>query len=163
MAAIKRQAQTAMEKFTSKFDLPKRPGDEIPEIPELDDLSDADLMTTYSQFMAWVSYAKAEFVQAEILEERAAHNLRLAESTSLIGQWDAEAKGDRVTIAKARRDAAPQVVSLQEKHLEARAYRKLVESVYDRCDRSAQVLSRELSRRIGMNPKERQTNRYGGG
>lgn len=113
--------------------------------------------------MSWVSFAKAEFVQAEIAEERASHDLRLAESKSLISQWDAESKGDRVTIAKARRDSSPEVVTLQEKLLEARAYRKLVESVYDRCDRSAQVLSRELSRRIGMNPKERQTNRYGGG
>lgn len=130
-------------------------------MPDLDELSDAALMSSYNEFMAWVSYAKAEFVQGEMAEERALHALKMVEAEKLINQWDAESKGDRVTLAKARRDIDPDVVAAQEKVLEARAYRKLVESLFDRCDRGSQVLSRELSRRIGLAPRERSQSRYG--
>jgi len=130
-------------------------------VPDLDELSDAALMSSYNEFMAWVSYAKAEYVQGEMAEERALHVLKMVEAEKLINQWDAESKGDRVTLAKARRDIDPDVVAAQEKLLEARAYRKLVESLFDRCDRGSQVLSRELSRRIGLAPRERSQSRYG--
>lgn len=122
-------------------------------------MSDSDLMNKYNEFMAWVSYSKAELVQAEIAEEQSAFELRIAESKGLIGQWDAESKGDRVTLAKARRDVDPAVVEKNADHLQARAYRKLVESVFERCDRGAQVLSRELSRRIGISNKDRYSSR----
>jgi len=148
-------------RFNKKFAHPNRPDDEIPEIPQhLDDLSDADLMELYAAFMAWVSYAKADMVLAEVSEERESNNCRLVEAKVLIEQWGADAKGDRVTIAKARRDIDPRVTSQQQKHLEARAYRKLVESVYDRCERSAQLLSRELSRRISITPKDNRLQRF---
>lgn len=132
----------------------------MPEIPEeLDNLSDSDLMEHYSEFMAWLSYAKSELVISEIEEERCANNCHLTEARTLITQW-AGAKGDTVTLAKARRDVEDDVVDSQEKHLNSRAYRKLVESVFERCERGAQVLSRELSRRISMAPNERRLARY---
>ncbi len=67
---------------------------------------------------------------------------------------------DRVTIAKARRDIDSRVTSQQDEHRQARAYRKLVESVFDRCERGAQLLSRELSRRIGLHSKETRGSRF---
>lgn len=151
----------AFTKFSRKFSLPKRPADEVPELPKhLDDLGDDDLMDLYTEFMSWVSYAKAEMVNAEIAEEREANFLRVLEARVLIEQWGAEAKGDRVTIAKARRDIDSRVVSQQDEHRQARAYRKLVESVFDRCERGAQLLSRELSRRIGLHSKESRGGRF---
>lgn len=132
----------------------------MPLLPEsLDDLPDHRLMDLYSEFVSWISYAKAELALAEVAEEEAESLVRYAESTSLIEQWSSDTKGDRVTVAKARRDASPDVIAKRNAHLEARAYRKLVETMFDRCDRSAQVLSRELSRRIGIASKER-GNRY---
>lgn len=110
--------------------------------------------------MAWVSYAKAELVKAEIAEDRTAHVLKVEEAKAIIGQWSEKTKGDTVTLAKARRDSDPIVLQAQEAHLEARAVRKLTESVFDRCERGAQVLSRELSRRIGLAPKEYKQARY---
>lgn len=130
-------------------------------MPEnLDELSDNGLMSLYNQFMAWVSYAKAELVKAEIAEDRSSHILKVTESKAIIGQWGEKTKGDTVTLAKARRDLDPDVLEAQDKHLEVRAYRKLVESVFERCERSAQVLSRELSRRIGLAPKEYRQSKY---
>lgn len=117
-------------------------------------------MALYGQYMAWMSYAKAELVQAEIEEERVANDLKVTEAEVLIGQWGASTKGDTVTLAKARRDVDPEVVKWQNKHLEARAYRKLVDSVFERCERGAQLLSRELSRRISIAPQERRQARF---
>lgn len=117
-------------------------------------------MALYNQYMAWVSYAKAELVKAEIEEERVANNLKVTEAEVLIGQWGASTKGDTVTLAKARRDADPDVVDATNKHHESRAYRKLVDSVFERCERGAQLLSRELSRRISMAPQERRQSRF---
>ena len=151
----------AVARFARKFSAPDRPSSEVPDLPRhLDDLGDSELMDLYTEFMSWVSYAKAEMVNAEIAEEREANALRVLEARVLIEQWGAEAKGDRVTIAKARRDIDSRVVSQQDEHRQARAYRKLVEAMFDRCERGAQLLSRELSRRIGLHSKENRGSRF---
>lgn len=110
--------------------------------------------------MAWVSYSQSELVIAEIDEEKESHKCRLSESTTLIGQWNSADKADRVTLAKARRDVDPTVMAQQEAYQVARAYRKLVETMFDSCERSAQLLSRELSRRIGLAGKDNRIARY---
>jgi hypothetical protein len=158
---IRRESDDVLDRFTKKFSLPSKPAADLPELPRhLDDLSDADLMDLYTEFMSWLSYVKAELVKSEINEEREFNYSRLIDAKVLIEQWGAEAKGDRVTIAKARRDIDNRVVAQQEAHREARAYRKLTESVFDRCERGAQLLSRELSRRISNTPREGRATRY---
>lgn len=163
---IRPEPQTASEdealtKFNKKFTMPAKPMGEVPPIPQyLDELSDAELMALYAEFMAWVSYAKAELVNAEIAEERQANNCRIVEAQVLIGQWGESAKGDTVTLAKARRDVDSTVIAQQEEHLTARAYRKMVEAVFERCERGAQVLSRELSRRISIAPQQARQHRF---
>jgi hypothetical protein len=150
-----------MGNFLDKFSLPERPQGNVPEIPSfLDELPDNQLMEFYTLFMAWVSFAKADMVLAEIDEERAANDLKLTEAKTLIGQWSDKEKGDTVTLAKARRDTTQEVVDAQALYSEKRAYRKLVESVFERCERGAQVISRELSRRISLAPQERRQGRY---
>jgi hypothetical protein len=152
----------AVAKFNSKFSLPSRPSDSPPHLPDnLDDLHDSDLMDVYTQFMSWVSYAKGQLVKAEIDEDREANKCRVTEARVLIEQWGADAKGDRVTIAKARRDVDDRVISQQDTYQTARAYRKLIEALFESCERGAQLLSRELSRRIGLHSKEQRTSRFG--
>lgn len=150
-----------MGDFLKKFSLPDRPDGAVPEIPTfLDEMPDNKLMEAYTLFMSWVSYAKAELVVAEIDEERSANDLKITEATTLIGQWEEKDKGDTVTLAKARRDSSEEVMLAQTKYSERRAYRKLVESVFERCERGAQVISRELSRRISLAPQERRHGKY---
>lgn len=150
-----------MGNFLTKFSLPERPEGQVPDIPPfLDEMPDNKLMETYALFMGWVSFAKADMVMAEIDEERAANDLKLVEAKTLIGQWSDKEKGDTVTLAKARRDTDPQVVEALATYSERRAYRKLVESVFERCERGAQVISRELSRRISLAPQERRQGRF---
>lgn len=151
----------ALTKFKSKFSLPSRPSDDPPSLPfNLDDLHDSELMSIYSEFMAWVSFTKTQLVQAEIDEDHELHQCRIIESTVLINQWGNDAKGDRVTLAKARRDIDPKVVDQQLKYQTARAYRKLMEALFESCERGAQLLSRELSRRIGLHSKEQRSTRF---
>ncbi len=141
-------------------EVPKPVGD-FPELPSfLDELNDSELMELYTHFINWGSYAKHELVQAEIIEERTANQQKFSEATVLIEQWGEGAKGDTVTLAKARRDTDPAVVDAANDYLEARAVRKLTESMFERCERGAQVVSRELSRRISMAPNERRAGRY---
>ena len=146
----------AQAKFNLKFDSPRKPGDAMPTLPEeLDVLSDGELMSQYAEMVSWVNYAKSELVHAEIIEENALSALRQAEALALLEQWDRDNKGDTVTMAKARRDVDPTVVERHTRHHEARSYRKLVDTVFDRGERNANVLSRELSRRISLTPNER--------
>ena len=58
-------------------------------------------------------------------------------------------------MAKARRDVDPRVKEQQSQYYQSRAYRKMVDTVFDRGERNANVLSRELSRRISLTPNER--------
>lgn len=147
--------------FESRFNLPRRPSEEMPELPmHLDSLDSPELMDLYRDFMAWMSYAHAELVKAEIAEDKEAHRCRITEATCLIGQWSTDSKGDRVTLAKARRDVDPEVVAQQEAYNNSRAYRKLVQTMYESCERGAQLLSRELSRRIGTHSKEARLSKY---
>lgn len=153
MRVLTREAVTEpapLTKFKRQFSMPDRPSADLPDLPsDLDDLSDADLMEAYREFVAWVSFAKAELVKAEIAEEYEAHMLKVTEARCLINQWGTDTKSDRVTLAKARRDVDLKVVAQQESLLEARAYRKLADAMFDRCERGAQLLSRELTRRVG--------------
>jgi len=150
-----------MGEFLKKFPLADKPHGDFPELPGyLDELPDPELMELYTKFISWGSYAKSELVQSEIIEERTATNQKFYEATTLINQWGEGAKGDTVTLAKARRDVDPEVMNATDEYLEARAFRKLTESVFERCERGAQVISRELSRRISMAPSERRQGRY---
>lgn len=159
---VRNTQEDALDKFERKFSFPKKPAPELPDLPSnLDDLPDSDFMGVYSEFIAWVSYTKSELVKAEIEEDRAESAKRFVEAEVLIEQWGADAKSsDRVTVAKARRDVDFRVVKCQDKYLQARAYRKLVEAVFDRCDRAAQLLSRELTRRTSTSPRDSRAARY---
>ena len=150
-----------IEDFSEQFGLPERPGDQMPSIPSsIDTLSDSSLMRLYGEMISWLSYAQSELVKADIDEDFYATALKLAEARTLIDQWGDGSKGDTVTLAKARRDVDPDVVNATQQHLNARAYRKLVGTLYERCERGLQIISRELSRRIAHAPTEHRQQRF---
>ena len=98
-----------MGDFLSKFSLPDRPGGTVPDLPNfLDEMPENVLMESYTLFMSWMSYSKAELVMAEIAEERAAAAQR-AEASAMrsIGLETGGATPGRVnqlTAAYARMD-----------------------------------------------------------
>lgn len=142
---------SVLERFQTKFGLPDRPGAGIPDLPlNLDDLSDANLMRVYVEYVAWASYTKAQCVLAELEEEKQLDRLESMSAVKLLSASMEPSKGDTVTLQKARRDSDPAYIAQKDEHRQARAYRKLVDTVFDRCERSASLLSRELSRRISQ-------------
>ena len=144
-------------KFNLKFSLPERPGTSMPEIPnDLEDMTDGNLMYLYTEVVSWVNYSKAELSKAEISEEESLATLKHIETVILL-QYGETNKSERVTMAKARRDVHPEVMDKRVTYQQARAYRKLVSTVFDRGERNTSVLSRELSRRISVAPNERRT------
>ena len=117
-------------------------------------------MEYYGEFVAWSSYSKAQLVLAEMQEERELDRLENLSAVTLLGMHDPTAKGELATIMKARRDADPQIVHQKEAHRTAKMYRKLVDTMFDRCERSSQFLSRELTRRLSMSHTSSQHDRH---
>jgi hypothetical protein len=151
---------TPQQRLEQRFSLPDRPEGDIPQVPEsFDDLTDGQLMEMYAQFIGWINYSNVEMTQAVIEEEMNEHAWELLQAQIMVGDW-AEGKKETVTSAKARRDSMPQVVDAKEAYLHSRSYRKLVTTVYDRCERISNLLSRELSRRISLAPQERRLHKY---
>ena len=70
-------------------------------------------------------------------------------------------KGGSVSAMKASALADDGLVAAKEAEQEAYAYRKLVEALYSAVDGKSFVVSRELTRRIGRNDRDRRQEKYG--
>lgn len=114
-------------------------------------------MTLFSEYVQWQNYAATTLAEAENEEAKAESKLKLIEARWMASYDDPKGK---VTVAKAERDTRPEV---QEAHIEwltAKAHRKMVGAIYSNCERCAQLVSRELSRRIGSGSSERRQQRW---
>ncbi len=125
----------------------------------LDDLSDANLMALYSQFVGWTNYAKAQLVLAELDVQYEEDRLESLSALKLLSLASLESKSDTVTLRKAHRDSDPEYMKQKFCLRKAEASKKLTDTVFDRCERATSLLSRELSRRISMQ-KPASTQRY---
>jgi hypothetical protein len=131
--------------------LPVRPEGEIPELPrDLADVPDRPLMELFSTYVQWNNYLDVIFVDAEVAEAQAETNVKIYEATSMTG-WDPK---DKVTFARAERDADPEMVRLRREFEQAKAYRKMLGVMSNNMERGAALLSRELTRRVGRAPVE---------
>jgi hypothetical protein len=72
------------------------------------------------------------------------------------------AYGPKTKVTEVRAEIAtdPTVVKAKDEALGAYAQRKLTRVIYDNCERSVFVVSRELSRRIGAAGSERRASRW---
>ena len=149
-----------------------RPEYDLPDIP--DDLTmcgDNVLMGMFTKAVAWQNFADTIATEAEIREARYEDALATVESDSLLSAWrnytpEYGPKGGirnefSATVAKAQRDTDPAVVSARDEWQHAKAARKRAQTVRDNAERLAQLLSRELSRRIGRDSLEKRAGRFG--
>lgn len=65
-----------------------------------------------------------------------------------------------VTRTKAKAYESEEYIKAEETYHEAMAYRKLVSVLYNNADRWSALLSRELTRRVNRDPRERRAGRY---
>ena len=118
-------------------------------------------MAVFSEMTQWASYLAVQVTKAEIEEHEAEAALKVMEAKRLVAGWGG-AKEDRVTLAKAERDADPEVVTLRDRYDRCWAYRKMVTTLCDNVRNEANLLSRELSKRIGLAPLELRSPTPGG-
>jgi len=137
------------------FDQPEY---DLPDIPtNITDISDDILMGLFVEFTGWQNYAATQFADAEVEEERAEAKVRFLEASGMVRAYGPKTK---VTEVRAEIAVQPDVVKAKSDALAAYARRKLTKVVYDNCERSVFVVSRELSRRIGAAGTERRVSRW---
>jgi hypothetical protein len=132
-----------------EFERPKRPRD-------VSALSDDQLMQLFSELTEWIVYAHGSAARYAVQEKAAQKNLDEEEARFLVNNWGAQ---DKVTVARAHRDASPDVIKLQDELLEAYTRRKVTDSIVFGLDASITLVSRELTRRTG-NPSTGRAFRY---
>lgn len=138
--------------------LPSKPEEELPEVPQkLSELTDQQLMSLFAQVTAWADYLNVRLVIAEIDEQSALTVLRKAEAITLIRE---NSKHKTLTLAKAHQKLDSEVGEWEEKFQTVKAFRKLTGVLYENCERSGALLSRELSRRLGRGDKQKRVARY---
>lgn len=116
-------------------------------------------MTLFAKAVGWQNFAATMAVEMEVREADAEHTLATEEARVMINSWTG-AKEDRVTIAKANRDRDPQVLSATSDLGRVKAQRKRAQTVRDNAERIANLVSRELTRRVGRDPVERRNARW---
>jgi len=135
-----------------------RPQYDLPDLPtNLTDLNDDVLMTLFSQYTGWMNFAATQLAEAEVTEAKAEAQVKFLEAQGMVKNWDPKAK---VTTIRAELATDPKIEAAKGDVLTAYAARKMTQVVYDNCERSVFVVSRELSRRIGASGVERRNLRW---
>jgi hypothetical protein len=146
----KRQAER------QRYDLPPRPGKAIPQVPDdITELADRDLVLLMTQLTRWAEHLGVQLAMAEVDERWAEAAMEKAKALALL---DGSAKD--VTRTKARAYASDDYLEAEEKYHESMAYRKLVGVLFANAERWSALLSRDLTRRVNRDPRERRTERY---
>lgn len=104
-------------------------------------------MELFSQYVQWQNYAAVEFTRAEVAEEEAERNVKRLEAEHMVLNWSA-AK-DKVTLARAQQAVDPAIDAAKSEQLRTYAHRKMAQVVYENCERCSNLVSRELTRRVG--------------
>lgn len=141
--------------------LPERPEGEVPVLTapdgDLGEWSDGVLMTQFTLFTRWADHLNVEVALAEITEATAERIFRRIRDVAMLGVSPARGQ---VTAAKAAAGLSAEVIEAEDEAASAKAYRKLVQSLYENVERDASLLSRELTRRLGRDPYERRERRW---
>ena len=105
--------------------LGQQPEYEIPDIPrDITIISDQQLMTLFSEYMAWMNYAATSLAECEIEETKADSDVRRVESTHLL----AAPSNETVTRTKATMVTVKEIETARDRSFQAYANRKLTPS-----------------------------------
>ena len=159
----KRQAER------QKYDLPARPREPIPEVPEdITGLGDEDLIGLMTLLTRWSEHLGVQLAMAEVDERWAEAAMEKERAIASLAGTDSDleagvAKAHAYTASRAKAKAyeSEDFLEAEEKYYEAMSYRKLVAVLYNNSERWSALLSRELTRRVNRDPRERRANRSG--
>jgi hypothetical protein len=114
-------------------------------------------MQLFSEYVQWQNFAATEFAMAEVEEEQAEASVRRLTAEGFVLNYGNRTK---VTETRAAIDASPEMTRARDNVLAAYAKRKMTGVMYSNCERTAALLSRELSRRIGSSDVQRRQMRW---
>lgn len=142
--------------------IPEKPKGTSPQIDEDDDYgewNDHEVIAEMQTFTRWADYLNVQLALAEATEATA---VRIARRIRDLKMLSIEAGRGEVMRAKADAALSAEVVEAEEEEAQAKAYRKLMQSLYENLERDAALFSRELTRRVGRAGPERRADRWGG-
>jgi len=119
---------------------------------DLTELDDVALMGLYTKLTAWAGYLGVQQSFAQTDERRIKRKLEFLETRALIV---AKASAGKITDARLLVKDDPAIQDIHEKAASSEAYRKLIEALYDNCERNASLVSRELTRRTAASDRGR--------
>jgi hypothetical protein len=119
-------------------------------------VSDDRLMQLFSEYVQWQNFAATEFALAEVQEAKAEANVRRIEAVGFV----LASPGSKVTDTRAAINTSKEMTKARDDVLDAYAKRKLTGVMKENCERTASLLSRELSRRIGGSDLQRRQMRW---
>lgn len=127
--------------------------------PDITALGDEDLMLLYTQFSSYSDFVNTQLSCAIIDERDIERQIEYEEASALIRHHTSNSKGT-VTIMKAMVDVDPEIAKLKKLHTEKYAYRKLLETLANNCERGSMVCSRELTRRTAGDTFKTRTRKF---
>lgn len=121
-------------------------------------IDDSTLMITFREFVEWENFLASEVGRLEFEEA-------VAENAQAVAFATASAMSGHKTVglAKQAANANPQVAQTMLTFEMAKAKRKAYTIQRDSVARASNLISRELTRRVGRDPVERRNSRWGGG
>lgn len=126
------------------LELPEKPKYSMPQIPsDISSEMSEELIVLMAEISGWIDYAEVQLAAAQIDEEF--EKQQLAEYAAQV-QLDNKDEA-KVTIMKARMFEDADYVNQRDKAHNAYAYRKMIETMYNRLERAKFIVSREITRR----------------
>jgi len=110
-------------------------------------------MEHFSKQLAWQNFFATQVAQAEVDEAEAEAHLKTQEAIVMLN-------GKKVTEARAERDVDSNVVAARNLYLVSRAKRKMLQVTMENRERCANLISRELTRRVGREGNQRRSDRW---
>ena len=156
------EARAALRKDLEEENLflPRRPKYEFPRLPlEITSLPDSDLMRLFIAFTRFQDHLAGLVARAEIDEHAIETELDIARARCISSGWGGSS-ASRVAVSKAEASLDPDVRKYDDLLSRYRARRKALTITLDSLARGANVVSREISRRIGRDSNERRADRH---
>lgn len=160
-AQLSRQTIRAEAALAKKdLNLPRRPGYGTPRLPiDITNIDDHALMRLMVKFTRYEDHVAGLLAKAEIDEQALEAELDVAKARYIVATWT-DPSTDRVQIKKAEALVDPDVQKLSERHLQAKARRKMYGVLVNTMSSGSGVCSRELTRRTGGRPDQKRASRF---
>lgn len=130
-----------------------------PDLPaDITALGEEDLMILYTKFAAYSDFVTTQLACAIADEKEMQRQLDVLEATKSM-QFGGSTSA-KVTLVRAQVAADPEVLAMNKELSTIYAYRKLLETMANNCERGSQVCSRELTRRTAGDSYKTRSRRF---